>query len=74
MLKEEMNMSQKTYEVTLAIYVNCHISGTKHIEFQANDMAEAEAIAKQRANDIEKDLSKKHPDDDIWVDVEGICE
>lgn len=74
MLKEEMNMSQKTYGATLAIYVNCHISGTKDIEFQANNMAEAETIAQQRANDIEGHLSKKHPDDDIWVDVEGIYE
>ena len=66
-------MSQKTYEVTLAIYVDEHISYTEDIEVEASNKEEARTIAQQKADEMERRLSKEWPyGGDIWVDVECV--
>ena len=62
-------MSQRTYEATLAIYVKGHTNAMEDIELEANDREEAERIAWQYADDMERRLSKDWPYDDFRVDV-----
>lgn len=61
-----------SFLVEYGIYVNCSISETREAEIEADDEQEAKTIAMEKADEMERQLAKKHPQDDIWVHPEQI--
>ena len=64
----------KEYLVTLDVYVNCHISHFEERVIDADSLDEAQKLADELADEMEKELSIGRRGEDVWVNVSDITE